>query len=76
MNTYEALELAQTITGLPEGSEIDEAIERLFDVDFNTFVLISTELLKLTPVIKTALTNTACNAFVKDNFIIAKQEIF
>lgn len=77
MNIYETLELAEVVTGLKEGTDIgkvEEVLEKELGISSDTFKVVAEALLKLTPIVRTAVTNTAVHGFIKDNCFIVKED--
>jgi len=77
---WEVEELACVVCGKSEeeteqvlnDSLVDDILYEKYEIDFETYYEIVKDLLPLTPVITTALTETRYHAFVFDNRMVAR----
>ena len=78
MNMYELLELAEAVLDLPEGSDddvIEDAMYKKFETGLDQFGAIAEALVKFTPTVRTAVTDTPCQGFVKDDCFIVQERL-
>lgn len=63
----ESIDLMYALLGLDESTDIDVAVNKLYErynIDFEDFDRLALDLLKFTPIIRTVLTNSKVHAFV------------
>lgn len=77
----ESADLLYALLNLPEDEDISIAFDLLYDlygVDFGQFEKLAKDLLKFTPIVRTALTNTPVHAFInykeEPNIILMSKE--
>ena len=85
MNYWEAQELACVVLNLDydklvdegEADKIEEALYEKFEIGFDQFVSIASALLKLTPVVQSAIMGNNYHAFVneKEGIMIVKEKV-
>ena len=79
MHWTDAEELAMHVLGLDEdsadGADFDALIYEKFEVSMEQFQKVAEALIRFTPTLETALTNTKWQGFVKDGFFIVKQPV-
>lgn len=78
----DVIDLMYAILDLSEDTDISEAIDFLYnkyEIDFEHFYKLVCDLIKFTPIIRTALTNTKVHAFINfkenPNLILMKEEV-
>lgn len=78
----ESVDLLYTLLNLPEDTDISEAFDLLYDryeIDFDQFEKLVKDLLKFTPIVRTAVTNTKVHAFINfkedPNTILMREEV-
>ena len=78
----ESVDLLYELLNLPEDEDISIAFDLLYDlygIDFDQFEKLAKDLLKFTPIVRTALTNTPVHAFInckeEPNMILMSKEV-
>lgn len=78
----ESVDLLYALLNLPEDTDISEASDLLYDryeIDFDQFEKLVKDLLKFTPIVRTAFTNTKVHAFINfkedPNIILMREEV-
>lgn len=78
----ESVDLLYALLNLSEDTDISEAFDLLYDryeIDFDQFEKLVKDLLKFTPIVRTALTNTKVHAFINFkgdlNTILMREEV-
>lgn len=81
MDYLETLELAALVCGVDswaddfDESEIDQLLYDKFEISFENFEKVASELIKLTPAVETALGGNKYRGFVHDGAFVVKEEV-
>lgn len=76
LNEFEAIELAAHVLGMTDYEEEDviDAIADTYNIDLDTWRLITGTLIKMTPIVVSPLTQTKYHAFMYQGMAVAKVE--
>lgn len=79
LDEFEAIELAAHVLGMSEytdESDVIDAIGERFEIDLETWQVITGALIKMTPVVESPLTKTKYHAFLHDGMAVAKVKAY